>query len=35
MIVMTVDRREGGRYHAHLRVKQDGDSWKITSIDRI
>jgi hypothetical protein len=34
LIVMTVTRRYGP-YHAHLQVKLEGTSWKITSIDRI
>ncbi len=34
LIVMTVSRRYGP-YHAHLQVKLEGNSWKITSIDRI
>jgi hypothetical protein len=35
MIVMTIDRKEMGRYHAHLQMKQEGNGWKIISIDRI
>ncbi len=35
MIVMTVDRKEVGPYHAHLQMARDGDRWTIISIDRI
>jgi len=35
MIVMTVERKEAGPYHAHLQLARDGDSWTIISIDRI
>lgn len=34
LIVMTITRRYGP-YHAHLQVKLEGNSWKITSLDRI
>jgi hypothetical protein len=35
MIVMTINRKKGGLYHAHLQVARDGDGWTIISIDRI
>src|SRR5258707_8130385 len=34
LIVMTITRRNGP-YHAHLQVKLEGSSWKITSLDII
>jgi hypothetical protein len=34
LIVMTITRQYGP-YHAHLQVKLEGNSWKITSLDRI
>jgi hypothetical protein len=34
LIVMTITRRYGP-YHAHLQVKLEGRSWKITSLDLI
>src|ERR1700694_1644481 len=34
LIVMTITRRNGP-YHAHLQVKLEGSSWKITSLDLI
>lgn len=34
LIVMTISRRNGP-YHAHLQVKLEGSSWKITSLDLI
>ena len=34
MVVMTVIRTLMG-YHAHLQVKQEGQTWKITSLDRV
>jgi hypothetical protein len=35
LVVMTVDRERGGKYHAHLRIAQVADRRAITSIDRI
>ena len=35
MIVMTIDRKKFGPYHAHLQMKQEGNDWKIVSLDRI
>ena len=35
MVVMTIDRKKVGPYHAHLRMAQDGNIWTIISIDRI
>ena len=35
MIVMTINRKEVGPYHAHLQLTRDGGGWKIISIDRI
>ena len=35
IIVMTIDRKKLGPYHAHLQMKQEGTGWKIISIDRI
>lgn len=35
MIVATVMRSLLGPYHAHLQMKQEGDTWKIISLDRI
>ena len=34
-IVMTVDRKKYGPYHAHLRMARIRGSWAISSIDRI
>ena len=34
LVVMTVTRKDGP-YHAHLQVKLEGTTWKITSLDRI
>lgn len=34
-VVMTVSRSHLGPYHAHLEMKQEGNTWKITSLDRI
>jgi hypothetical protein len=34
-VVMTLDRVRYGPYHAHLRMVRTGDSWAISSIDRI
>lgn len=34
LVVMTVTRKYGP-YHAHLQVKREGSTWKITSLDRI
>lgn len=35
MVVMTINRKKVGPYHAHLQMTQNGGSWKIKSIDRI
>jgi len=35
LIVMTIDRKEAGPYHAHLQMTRDGNGWTIISIDRI
>ena len=35
MIVMTINRQKIGPYHAHLQMKQEGNAWKIISIDRV
>jgi hypothetical protein len=35
MVVMTIDRKKVGPYHAHLQMAQDGNIWTIISIDRI
>jgi hypothetical protein len=35
LVVMTVNRKRGGLYHAHLRMAREGDGWTIISIDRI
>lgn len=35
MIVMTIDRKKYGPYHAHLHMAQVNDGWAISSIDRI
>ena len=35
MVVMTIDRKKVGPYHAHLQMARDGSSWTIMSIDRI
>lgn len=35
LAVMTVIRKSLGPYHAHLTLKQEGNTWKIITIDRI
>jgi hypothetical protein len=35
LIVMTINRKRGGVYHAHLQMAHAGDGWTIISIDRI
>ena len=35
MVIATVTRSQLGPYHAHLQMKQEGDTWKILSLDRI
>lgn len=35
LVVMTVNRKSLGPYHTHLMMKQEGATWRITSIDRI
>lgn len=34
-VIATVTRSQLGPYHAHLQMKQEGDTWKIVSLDRI
>jgi hypothetical protein len=34
-VIMTIARKNGFRYHAHLQVKQEGNNWKILTLDRI
>ena len=34
-VIMTIARKSGFRYHAHLWVKQKGNDWKILTLDRI
>ena len=34
-VIMTLTRKAGLRYHAHLQVKQEGNDWKILTLDRI
>jgi len=34
-VIMTLTRKAGLRYHAHLQVKQEGTDWKILTLDRI
>jgi hypothetical protein len=35
LIVMTIERKKTGPYHAHLRMAQHGGIWTIVSIDRV
>jgi hypothetical protein len=35
LIVMTINRKRGGLYHAHLQMARAGGRWTIISIDRI
>jgi flagellar basal body L-ring protein FlgH len=35
MVIMTITRTQLGPYHAHLQMKQEGNTWKIISLDRI
>jgi hypothetical protein len=35
LIVMTINRKRGGLYHAHLQIARAGDGWTIISVDRI
>lgn len=35
MVVMTLNRQKIGPYHAHLQMKQEGNTWKIISLDRV
>jgi len=35
MVIATVTRSQLGPYHAHLQMKQEGNTWKIFSLDRI
>lgn len=34
-ILLTIDRSSSLHYHAHLTMKQEGKTWKITSLDRV
>lgn len=34
-VVMSVARTRLASYHAHLQVQQEGQTWKITSLDRV
>jgi hypothetical protein len=34
-VVMTVSRKGGLRYHTHLKFKQEGNGWKILTLDGI
>ena len=34
-VIMTNSRKAGLRYHAHLQVKQEGNNWKILTLDVI
>lgn len=33
--IMTNSRKNGLRYHAHLQLKQEGNNWKILTLDEI
>lgn len=35
LAVMTITRKILGPYHAHLKLKQEGNTWKIITLDRI
>jgi hypothetical protein len=35
LIVMTVQRKKTGTYHAHLQMAQQGGIWTIIAIDRV
>jgi hypothetical protein len=35
VVVMTIDRKKFGPYHAHLQLARDGNGWAIISIDRV
>ena len=35
LIVMTIERKKIGPYHAHLQMAQHGGIWAIISIDRV
>lgn len=35
MVVMTINRKKYGPYHAHLQMAWGKDGWTIISIDRI
>jgi hypothetical protein len=35
LIVMTISRKKGGPYNAHLQMARDAGGWTIISIDRI
>lgn len=34
-VIMTIARKSGFRYHAHLQVNHEGNDWKILTLDRI
>lgn len=34
-VIMTIARESGFRYHTHVQVKQEGNAWKILTLDRI
>lgn len=34
-VVVTIDRKRSGPYHAHLRMTRTGSSWHIAAIDRV
>jgi hypothetical protein len=35
LVVMTIERKKVGVYHAHLRVSRRGGTWRIIAIDRV
>ena len=35
LVIMTNSRKAGLRYHAHLQVKQEGNNWKILTLEVI
>jgi hypothetical protein len=35
LVVMTIERRKIGPYHAHLHVSRRGGAWRIIAIDRV
>jgi hypothetical protein len=34
-VLLTIDRTTGMHYHTHLVLKQEGNTWRIISVDRI